>query len=253
VKDLEELLVTYGELFGPHPVDGCAMEPGSIWTGSSRRLLAFSTHKGKYEWCRLPFRVVMGPMVFQERIGQIMEWLNWNYVLAYIDDIIVIRKKDYESHLKALQQVLERLRRYRLMLRREKFSFACKEVKYLGHQVSTLGIAPQYEYLDRIRVWTKPQSRNELRAYLRLFSFLSMFSPCTCSVLRPLQNLVGKKEIGLPKMISVLKPHSYSSMDKSHFTSTSRPRLKFTLMPVLMGLGEFLFRMTNQFGVYLHR
>jgi hypothetical protein len=45
-------------------------------TSSSRRLLAFSTQKGKYEWCRLPFGVVMGPMVFQDRIAQIMEGLN---------------------------------------------------------------------------------------------------------------------------------------------------------------------------------
>jgi len=27
VKDLEERLDRYAELFGPHPVDGCAMEP----------------------------------------------------------------------------------------------------------------------------------------------------------------------------------------------------------------------------------
>jgi len=75
-------------------------------TSSSRRLLAFSTQNGKYEWCRLPFGVVMGPMVFQDRIAQIMEGLNWNYILAYIDDIIVITKGDYENHLEVLQQVL---------------------------------------------------------------------------------------------------------------------------------------------------
>ena len=99
--------------------------------------------------------------------------------MAYIDDNIVITNGDYENHLEVLQQVLERLRKYRLGLRREKFSFACKEVKYLGYQVSTVGIAPQYKYLDRIRAWTKPKSRDELRAYLGLFPFLSMFSPCT--------------------------------------------------------------------------
>ena len=118
----------------------------------------------------------MGPMAFQERIAQIMEGLNWNYVLAYIEDIISITKGDYENHFEVLQQVLERLHKYRLRLRRDKCSFVCKEVEY---QVSTVGIAPQYKYLDRIRAWTKPKSRDELRAYLGLFPFLSMFSPCT--------------------------------------------------------------------------
>jgi len=67
----------------------------------------------------------MGPIVFQERIAQIKEGLNWNYVLAYIDDIIVITKGGYENHLEVLQQVLERLHEYRSRLRREKCSFAC--------------------------------------------------------------------------------------------------------------------------------
>jgi hypothetical protein len=30
VKGLEELLDRYAELFGPHPVDGCAMEPADV-------------------------------------------------------------------------------------------------------------------------------------------------------------------------------------------------------------------------------
>jgi len=160
----------------------------------------------------------MGPMVFQERIAQIMEGLNWNYVLAYIDDIIVITKGDYENHLEVLQQVLERLRKYRLRLRRDKCSFDCKEVKYFGYQVSTVGIAPQYEYLNRIRAWPKPESRDELRAYLGLFPFLSMF------LLAPFQSFVhckiclerrGVCRIGLPNIMSVLKHQSHFSMDKS--------------------------------------
>jgi hypothetical protein len=80
-------------------------------TSSSRRFMAFSTQKGKYEWRRLPFRVVNGPMVSQETIAQIMEKLNWSYVLAYSHNIIVITKGDYENHLEVLQQVLERLRK----------------------------------------------------------------------------------------------------------------------------------------------
>jgi hypothetical protein len=113
--------------------------------------------------------------------------------LAYIDDTIVITTGDDENNLEVLQQVLERLRQYRLRLRREKCSFAGKEVKYLGYQVSTVLIAPQYEYLDHIGALPNPKSRDELRAYLGLFPFLSLFSPCASSILRPFQNLLGKK------------------------------------------------------------
>ena len=63
----------------------------------------------------------------------------------------------------------------------------------MRYQVSTVGITPQYEYSDRIRAWPKAKSRDELRAYLGLFPFIFRFSPCTSSLLRPLQNLLGKK------------------------------------------------------------
>jgi len=61
-----------------------------------------------------------------------MEGLNWNAVLAYSDDIIFITKGDYENSLEVVQQVLERFCKHRLRLTREKCSFACKEVKFLG-------------------------------------------------------------------------------------------------------------------------
>jgi len=110
--------------------------------------------------------------------------------------------------------------------------------------------------LDRIRAWPKPNSRDELRAYLGLFLFLSMFSlhlltpfvHCKISLKRR-----GVCRIGFPNMMSVLKHQSYSAIDKSQFTSTTRLPLKITLMAMLMNLGEFLFRMTNKFGDYLHR
>ena len=69
--------------------------------------------------------------------------------------------------------------------------------------------------LDRIRAWPKPISRDELRACLGLFPFLSMFSPCTSSILRPCLERSGVCRIGLPYMMSVWKHQSYSSRDKS--------------------------------------
>ena len=120
--------------------------------------------------------------------GRVIEITSWHTSTISSSS----RKETMRNHLEVLQQVLEGLRKYRLRLRREKCSLACKAV-YLGYQVSTFRIAAQYDYLDRILAWPKPKYRDELRAYLGLFPFLSMFSTCTSSVLRPFQNFLGKK------------------------------------------------------------
>jgi hypothetical protein len=54
-----------------------------------------------------------------KRIAQVTEELNWQYILVYVYDIIVITRGDCEDHLRALEQVLERFKKLKLRLRRE--------------------------------------------------------------------------------------------------------------------------------------
>jgi hypothetical protein len=78
----------------------------------------------KYE-----FRVVMGLMVFQMHTSQVLEGLNWKYVLTYIDDIISIFRGDYKDHFSVLEKVLERLWGLVSISRREKGQIPTKEVE----------------------------------------------------------------------------------------------------------------------------
>lgn len=73
---------------------------------SSRKYVTINTHRGLYEYTRLPFGVSSAPALFQKTMDTILQGLPG--VTCYIDDILVTGANDQE-HLHNLEQVLERL------------------------------------------------------------------------------------------------------------------------------------------------
>jgi hypothetical protein len=80
----------------------------------------------------------------QERISQVLEGLNCQYVFLYVDGIIIITKGDYEDNVQVLHQVLQRWKIFQLRLTKHKGHIGMKELKYFGNLVSTGGFAPQH-------------------------------------------------------------------------------------------------------------
>ena len=54
---------------------------------------------GKYDYQKLPMGVYNSPDIFQENISE--QFDGFNMVCAYIDDVLVITKNNFESYLKA--------------------------------------------------------------------------------------------------------------------------------------------------------
>ena len=80
---------------------------------ASREFVTINTHKGLYQFNRLPFGVTSAPAIFQQTMEKILQGLSG--VTVYID---VTRCNDAE-HLDALEKVLQRLSEYGGRLKRE--------------------------------------------------------------------------------------------------------------------------------------
>ena len=80
------------------------------------------------------------PDIFQEKISEIMEGLE--FVRAYIDDLMLISKGDWNDHLNKLEQVLQRLAEAGLKVNAKKSFFAHAESEYLGYWITQDGIQP---------------------------------------------------------------------------------------------------------------
>ena len=76
---------------------------------------------GKYEYQKLPMGVCNSHDIFPENIFKQFDGFNMAY--AYIDDVIVITKNNFEYHLKALYRVLQILAEAGLKVNTEKFFF----------------------------------------------------------------------------------------------------------------------------------
>ena len=62
---------------------------------------------GKYSYKRLPMGIAGSPDIFQAKMMELMESLE--YVGAYIDDLLCISRGSLEDHLEKLEEVLKRL------------------------------------------------------------------------------------------------------------------------------------------------
>ncbi|CAM4553725.1 unnamed protein product [Caretta caretta] len=77
----------------------------------SQELLTIVTHKGLYQYCRLPFRITSAPTLFQRAMDLILFGLPG--VKCYLDDILVTGRNE-EDHLKNLKATLQSLEEYGL-------------------------------------------------------------------------------------------------------------------------------------------
>ena len=118
----------------------------------ARQKSAFTTHRGLFEFVRMPFGLCNAPATFQRLMQVVLSGLEGRSCFVYIDDMLVV-SKTFEEHLQHLGQVFGKLQKSGLRLKPKK----CRdEVIYLGHVVSSAGISPDPAKIDTVRFYPVP-------------------------------------------------------------------------------------------------
>jgi hypothetical protein len=84
--------------------------------------------------------VSCSPDIFQAKIYELLGDIEGTK--AYIDDILVIKKGNYDEHLVQLDEVFRRCQRANIKINAEKCRFGLKEIDYLGYIITPTGIKP---------------------------------------------------------------------------------------------------------------
>ena len=137
--------------------------------GKDREKTAFVTQDGLFEFKVIPFGLCNAPATFQRLMDLVLAGVQWSQCLVYLDDIIVIGKS-FEEHLRNLSSVLQRLREANLRLKPKKCFFCRKQVAYLGHVVSSGGVATDPEKTSKVSDWPIPTTVIEVQQFLGLAS-----------------------------------------------------------------------------------
>ena len=98
---------------------------------------------------KLPMGLCNSPDIFQEKMNEL--FAGFDYVHAYIDDLLIITKGSFEEHLKHLDNVLEKIERAGLKINANKLCFAAHELEYLGYWISRDGIQPFAAKVEAIK------------------------------------------------------------------------------------------------------
>ena len=107
-------------------------------SAKSKELCAIVFPFGKCEHQRLPMGLCNSPDIFQEKMSDLMQDLE--YVRAHLDDLLVITNGSYADHLDKVDEVLRRLTDASLKVNINKSFFARGELEYLGYWIARDGI-----------------------------------------------------------------------------------------------------------------
>jgi hypothetical protein len=119
---------------------------------------------GKYFYERLPMGIAGSPDIFQSKMLELMEDLE--YVQAYLDDLLCISRSSIEDHLEKLEEVLRHLRNAGLNVNAEKLIFCALEIEYLGYILTRDGIKPQSNKVQAALAIQPPTNVKEVRHFL---------------------------------------------------------------------------------------
>ena len=115
---------------------------------------------------RMTFGLTNAPATFQRLMEQTLADLT--DTMAYLDDIIIY-SHTFDEHLERLEAVFCKLQEQGLKLKPAKCHMFRKEVNYLGHVISEIGIEADPAKIEVVKKCSIPQSLQELRsAYVSL-------------------------------------------------------------------------------------
>jgi hypothetical protein len=155
----------------------------------ARKFLTINTHKGLFEYCRLPFGVKSAPGIFQRALENLLR--DVPFVIVRMDDILLSGLSD-EDHLRNLREVLRRLSEAGLRLKRSKCLFFAPEVVYCGRVVNAEGTRPSPSNVHAITEARAPKNSTELRAFLGMLNFYNADLPHLATTLEPMHKLLRK-------------------------------------------------------------
>ena len=155
----------------------------------SKKYTTINTHKGLYQYNRLPFGVSSSPGIFQRTMENLLQGIP--HVVVPADDILVSGKDD-PDHLDNLETVLCKPATAGEKLHFAKCLFMQPEVTYCGYLNNGDGIQPVAAKVDAIENAPEPKDVSQLRAFLGMLNYYHRFLPDVATVLESLHQLLRK-------------------------------------------------------------
>lgn len=152
---------------------------------NSKEKTAFVTHKGLFEFNVMPFGLTNAPATFQRLMDIVLAGLKWQCCLVYLDDV-VIYSPTFEQHLIDLEKIFQTLKSANLTLKASKCQFCRREMKYLGHVITSNGIKPDPDLIKSVTNFPQPRKVKDVQSFLGLTGYYRRFIKDYAKIAEPL-------------------------------------------------------------------
>lgn len=115
-----------------------------------REKTAFSVGRGLWQFTVMPFGLCNAPATFERLMEKVLEGLLSRICLVYLDDIIIFASS-FNEMLENFKKVFLRLNSVNLKVNPKKCILLAKNVKYLGHIVSSGGVSTDPEKISAVK------------------------------------------------------------------------------------------------------
>ena len=158
-------------------------------TERAKKLSAFVTPRGLYQYRVMPFGMKNAPATFQRMINHLISGMDG--CEAYIDDVIVYGNS-WEEHIVQLRILLSRFSKANLTINLNKSEFGHAEVTFLGHIVGSGQVEPISAKIQAIVNYPTPRDKQQLMRFLGMAGYYRRFCCNFSLVTSPLTNLLKK-------------------------------------------------------------
>ena len=126
------------------------------------------------EYKLMPFGLTNAPTTFQHMINDIFpEYLD-DFVVIYLDDILVF-SSSMEEHTHHVRLILSKLREHGLYAKRQKCEFDRNSIEFLGYVISPHGITMDPRTIKSIQEWVMPKRVTDVQSFLCFANFYRRF------------------------------------------------------------------------------
>ena len=141
-----------------------------------------------WQYVYMPFGLRDAPATFQRLVDKMLMSVQYDFVMAYLDDIIV-KGDDVESSLRNLREVFERIRSAGLKLKPSKCELFREEIAYLGHIINQHGLKTDPKKIEAVKNWPVPIYLTDVRGFIGLCSYYRRFIKNFGEKVKPLSQL----------------------------------------------------------------
>lgn len=190
---------------------------------------AFITKYGLFQHTRMGFGLCNAPATFQRAMQHVLRGLQWDKVLVYLDDVIVLGR-DISEHFENLRCVFQRFRQHNLKLKASKCQLLQRELKFLGWDIGPQGVSIPLENIQALLERPVPRTIRDVQSFVGYINYHRNHLKGCAEAMACLHTLAASKE----------KTFQWTEL---HQLAFERLKLMMTTAPVM--------RIPNRTGLFI--